>query len=171
MNASAIAPVSAAELLDAGAPPRPDLLSPVISGNSNILVYGAAGVGKTFFALGITWAAAAGGSFLGWRASRPLRVLYVDGELGPEAMRERLALFGDPPPQLQVFLPDPGKGRLDLTRVDDQHRLMERWGDPELVVLDSRRSLAPLRGGHGKRWEQFQHFLQRPKRPTAAPCW
>src|SRR6188508_2224945 len=154
MNANTIAPVSAVELIDAGTSPRADFLSHVISSNSNVLVYGASGVGKTFFALGVAWAAAAGGSFLDWRAPRAHRVVYVDGELGADDMRERLALFGAPPPQLQFFLPDLRTGPFDLTRVDMQQRLMERWGDPELVVLDSLTSLAALRGGDGKRWER-----------------
>jgi hypothetical protein len=164
MNASSFTPVSSVELMAAEMPSRADLLPPLISGDGSLLVYGAAGVGKTFFALGIARAAAAGGSFLGWRAPRAHRVVYVDGELGADEMRARLALLGGPLPHLQFFLPDRKKGPLlDLTRVDAQHRLMEQWGDPELVIFDSLASLAALRSGDDSRWEQLQHFLQRQK--------
>src|SRR4051812_14546944 len=92
-NATGLSLLTAAELLAADLEPRRDLLAPLLSSDSAALVYGPAGIGKSFFALGVAWAAASGGSFLGWQSPRPHRVLYVDGELGAAAMRERLALF------------------------------------------------------------------------------
>jgi putative DNA primase/helicase len=85
---------------------RPDLLAPLLASDTAALVYGPAGIGKSFFALGIAWAAAGGGSFLGWRSPRPHRVLYVDGELGAATLRERLALFGPPPAGLTIYSHD-----------------------------------------------------------------
>ena len=57
---------------------------------TGLSVLTAAGIGQGFFALGMAWAVASGGSFLGWRAPRSQRVLHVDGELAE--LRERLAL-------------------------------------------------------------------------------
>jgi len=162
MNASPLPTVSAAQLMADPVAPADDLLAPLIARNGSVLVHGAAGIGKTFFALGVAWAAATGGGFLGWRAARPNRVVYIDGELGADGMRKRLALFGTPPPGLQFFLPDRQRGPLlDLTRIETQHALMESWGDPELVIADCQSSLAALRGG--KRWDRLHHFLQRQK--------
>src|SRR6478609_9518026 len=93
-NARRLSILTAAELMAAELPPRRELLAPLMMSDTAALVYGPPGVGKSFFALGIAWAAASGGSFLGWRAPRPHRVLYVDGELGAAELRERLALFG-----------------------------------------------------------------------------
>ena len=59
-------------------------------------LYGPRGLGKTFVALGIAWAAASGASFLNWTASRPRRVLYIDGEMAAVDIRERLRLLGAP---------------------------------------------------------------------------
>src|SRR5689334_7442535 len=58
-------------------PERVSLLDPILSSNTLALLYGPRGLGKTFVALGIAWAVASGGSFLGWRAAaapgRPCR--------------------------------------------------------------------------------------------------
>src|SRR6478752_1273542 len=39
------------------------------------------GVGKTHMALGVAYAAASGGTFLRWKAPKPRRVCYIDGEM------------------------------------------------------------------------------------------
>jgi AAA domain len=165
MDANAFAPLSAARLMDAPLPPRVDVLSPLFARNTSALVYGPGGVGKSFFALGIAWAAATGGSFLGWHSPRRHSVLYVDGEMGAADMRERLALFGPPPATLGIVLPDLANGpMLDLARGDSSLRLMESWGRPELVVLDSLSSLAGLRSGDVERWDRLQRFLLRQRK-------
>jgi putative DNA primase/helicase len=110
-------------------------------------------------ALGIAHAAATGGSFLGWHAPRPHRVLYLDGYTAPAEMKRRLMLFGPPPDSLQFSLAayDTAPVR-DLTELESQARLMAGWRRPELVVLDDLTSLA---GPHGaaERWNALQRFL------------
>src|SRR5260221_8591767 len=96
-NATGLSVLTAAQLLAADLPPRTDVLAPLLASDSAALVYGPSGIGKSFFALAVAWAVAAGGSFLGWRAPRPQRVLYVDGELGAASLRERLPPFRPPP--------------------------------------------------------------------------
>ena len=59
-NATGLSILSAAELLAADIAPRRDLLAPLLAEDSAALVYGPAGIGKSFFALGIAWAAASG---------------------------------------------------------------------------------------------------------------
>lgn len=155
--------------MDLDLPRRTDVLAPLLASNGSALVYGPSGVGKTFFALGIAWAAASGGSFLGWRAGRPHRVLYVDGELGAADMRERLALFGRPPPGLELALPDLTDGPiLDLAEKAGPSRLMRGWNGPELVVLDSLSSLAGLRSGDAERWDRLQRFLMHQRKVNRA---
>src|SRR5260370_33998174 len=72
---------SASEFVAADLPERAALLDPILSSNSLALLYGPRGLGKSFLALGIAWAAASGTSFLDWRSRRPHRVLYIDGEM------------------------------------------------------------------------------------------
>ena len=152
--------IAAPDLAAAPLPERASILDPILSAKSLALVYGPRGLGKTFLALGIAWAAASGGSFLGWRAGRPHRVVYVDGEMAAVDMKRRLALFGEPPPSLDFMLADLHPGALpDLARFDGQHSLMEAWGRPDLVVLDNLSSLAGFQGGDPDSWNSLQRFL------------
>jgi hypothetical protein len=141
-------------------PERETILDPILATKSLALLYGPRGLGKTFVALGIAWAAASGASFLGWRASRPHRVVYVDGEMAATDLRERLAMLGPPPPALDLMVADLVDGLMpDLAHYDGQERLMASWGDPELIVLDNLASLAGWRRGDPDRWHELQNFL------------
>src|SRR6185437_16851592 len=136
-DATPLLPILPAARLRANLPPRGDLLSPWLGCDTAALVYGPPGIGKSFLALGIAWAVASGGSFLGWRSTRPRRVLYVDGEMGAAELSDRLALFGPLPdrlsPNLRIVPHDrPGGVRLDLGTEDGILRLMAGWNDPQL---------------------------------------
>jgi hypothetical protein len=162
MNASPVPTISAAALMDRELPRCSEILSPLLASNASALVYGPGGVGKSFFALGLAWAAASGGSFLGWHAPKPRRVHFVDGELGAVAVRERLALFGPPPPTLKLVLPevDDEAPAINLAQREGQYRLMESWGNPELVVLHTVSSLAALPRCDGEATHALQRFLR-----------
>lgn len=152
--------LTAPALLAAELPEREPILDPILATKSIALLYGPRGLGKTFVALGIARAAAAGESFLGWRAARPHRVLYLDGEMAAVDIRARLAGFGPAPPTLEFMLADLNQGPLlDLADPRSQGRLVQAWGDPELVVLDNLASLAGLRTGDPDRWSELQRFL------------
>src|SRR3954471_24145664 len=169
MDASPIPTISAPALMERDLPRARDMLGRLLASSDSALVYGPPGVGKSFFALGLAWAAASGGSFLGWRAPRPHRVQFVDGALGAAAVRERLALFGPPPAGLQLVLPDLDDGpALDLAQPAGQYRLMESWGDPELVVLDTVSSLAALPRCASETTDSLQRFLRHQRRSGRA---
>jgi putative DNA primase/helicase len=159
-NATGLSILTAAQLLAADLPRRRDVLAPLLACDTAALVYGPAGIGKSFFALGIAWAVASGTSFLGWQAPRPQRVLYVDGELGAAELRERLSLFGPPPERLMISAHGLGAGPLlDLSEEAGIVRLMAAWDDPALVVLDALSTLAGLASGDPERWDRLQRFL------------
>ena len=150
----------APELMVADLPARETILDPILATKSLALLYGPRGLGKTFLALGIAWAAASGGSFLGWNASRPHRVLFVDGEMAAVDMKERLRLLGSAPPTLEFMLSDMHAGSPpDLATQEGQIRLMESWGYPELVILDNLASLVGVKTGDPDAWNNLQRFL------------
>lgn len=150
----------AAALLQAGGEPQPFILDPILAPGGTALIYGRAGVGKSFLALGLALAAAGGGSFLGWTAPRPRKVLYLDGEMRREAVAERLRLFGPPPASLRMWLATEEHGSaLDLSTENGIVRLMASWGDVDLVVIDSLSSLAGITGHDPERWSEMRGFL------------
>jgi hypothetical protein len=168
-NTTDLSILSAADLMAADIAPRDDLLAPLVASDTAALVYGPAGIGKSFFALSLAWAVASGGSFLGWQSPRPHRVLYVDGEMGAASLRERLALFGPPPAGLAISAHDLGGGPLlDLSEELGLKRLTAAWDDPELVILDTLGSLAGLRSGDPERWDRLQRFLMHQRKHRRA---
>lgn len=54
------------------------------------MMYGDPGVGKTFFALSIACAVASGKQLLRWNVEEPRKVLYIDGEMAPTILKDRL---------------------------------------------------------------------------------
>jgi len=162
-------PLPATELMVANLPERQFLLDPILTNNTLALLYGPRGLGKTFVALGIAWAAASGSTFLNWTASRPHRVLYIDGEMAAVDLRDRLRLLGSAPPTLQVLMADLSTHSLpDLGYYEGQGRLQEIWGDPELVVLDNLSSLAGFKSGDPDCWTELQRFLMLQRRSGRA---
>jgi AAA domain-containing protein len=153
--------LSAPGLLAAQLAPRQPILAPLLAQKSLMMLYGPRGLGKTFVALGLAWAAAAGGDFLKWRATRPHRVLYLDGEMAAYDMKERVAMMGPPPETLQFLLADLERDRLpDLGDGRGQRALFERCGiKPDLLVLDNLASLVGLKSDGLNRWSAMQRFL------------
>jgi putative DNA primase/helicase len=161
MNSRPPSRLSAPELAAAASGAADFVLDPLLEAGDVALVFGPGGIGKSWLALGIAHAVAAGTPVLGWRPPRPRDVLYVDGRSTAGQLRRRLALFGPPPPALDLWLASRDDGPvLDLSCADGQERLVAGWGHPELVVLDDLASLAGLQGGDPDRWHELQRFLQ-----------
>jgi putative DNA primase/helicase len=90
-DASASLVIAAKLLRDVALQPRPMLLDPILARASLTLLCGPRGIGKTYLALSMALAVAGAGSALRWRAAKPARVLYVDGEMPRQTLLERLA--------------------------------------------------------------------------------
>src|SRR5271166_3871052 len=100
-------PLNAAQFLSLDLPPRQMLLDPWLPEKGLAMIYAPRGVGKTLLAMTCAYALAVGGAFLGWRATKPRRVLYLDGEMPGRTMQERLAAivggFDQQPPHPDYF--------------------------------------------------------------------
>jgi AAA domain-containing protein len=71
-------------------PPPDFLMGEVFHTTSRCMLSAATGLGKTNLVLAIAMRMAAGASFLHWKALRPARVLYIDGEMSRRLLKERL---------------------------------------------------------------------------------
>ena len=80
------------EWLKLDLPPRDYLIGEVMCTTSRFILFGETGVGKTLLAACAAGAIAAGAPFLGWEGRRPSRVMYLDGEMPAETLKERVEL-------------------------------------------------------------------------------
>lgn len=133
-------------------PPREQILSPWLLTQSLNMIYSWRGVGKTHVALGIAYAIAAGGTFLGWKAEKARRVMYIDGEMPGSALQDRLAAIvaaSDLQPQqgmLNIITPDLQSGAMpDLATKEGQEAINSVLGETEVIIIDNLSCLA--RGG------------------------
>lgn len=124
---------------------RESILEPWLSVQDLTMVFAGRGIGKTHFALGVAIAVATGGSFLDWKADKPRKVLYLDGEMSGTSMQGRIALhLGDRFPSdgyLRVFTPDlMSDSHLmpDLSTTDGQREIRGLiHDDTELIIVDN----------------------------------
>jgi AAA domain-containing protein len=137
------------ELLNYEFPVREPILNPVFLLGSLNMIFAKRGVGKTHASLGIAYAAASGGDFFGWQASRPFKTLFIDGEMPGSALQERLANIvsgsqKEPPENyFKILTIDANDGQMpDLSTFDGQQRIERLCDESELVVVDNLSCLA-----------------------------
>jgi KaiC/GvpD/RAD55 family RecA-like ATPase len=123
------------ELLATQFPDRQYLLWPWLREQESCMVYAAAGVGKSLFALSAAIAVAGRGSFLGWNVGAKTndgdwRVLYVDGEMHITDIQERARLLLDAVPDI-----DRSKVGANLSFLARQHQEPEA-GFPSITETD-----------------------------------
>jgi hypothetical protein len=153
---------SAAELLALNLPPREMLLAPWLESQSLTMVHAWRGLGKTHMALGIAYALASGGEVMGWRATRAVETLYVDGEMPGAALKGRVARIvassetEADPSFLRFVTPDLQTNGVmpNLGSQEGQQALDAVLGDAEVVVLDNLSCL--VRGGKENEAESWQ---------------
>ena len=127
------------------------------------------GVGKTHVGMGITYAVSSGGEFMRWRAPRPRRALYVDGEMPQELLQERClslrasAPFQPPTDEHFRFLAmdrQPLGTSINLALQEHQIALEAQLDDAEFLVLDNLSTL--VNGGRendAESWNEMQGWL------------
>lgn len=150
------------EFLTMKLPEREMILSPFLPSQGLCLLYAKRGVGKTHVAIGIAYAVAVGGHFLKWEATKPRKVLYIDGEMPAAAMQERLRrisvseeLKPPAPDYLRLITPDLQDGPMpDLSTLQGWAMLKELVGDSELIIIDNLSSL--FRSGVENEAESWQ---------------
>ncbi len=70
-------------------PPPDRLLGDLVTTTTRMFLVGRTGLGKTMLGFGLACGMASGAGFLHWRATRPAKVLYIDGEMPGELIRSR----------------------------------------------------------------------------------
>lgn len=113
------------------------------------MLHAPSGVGKTYYALALSYAISTGTPFLNYQIPAQRRVVYVDGEVGRDIIVERLN-------QIRNATPTPTEPMLDIAHVDmfdgdmpsianklAQERVYEPIvKDADVIVLDNEKALA-----------------------------
>ncbi len=141
-----VALVDYTTLLSLKIPERPCYL-PWLPEGGNTMVYGPRGVGKTFFQLALAVALTTGRNLWHWQCSAPVGVLYVDGEMQLDELRQRTTALMDLPPAAPLeFLTSQlvyqRCGGKDLVLTSDAMRqevvtILDARPDIRVVVLDN----------------------------------
>jgi hypothetical protein len=159
--------MNAEELLKAQFPQRGQILAPWLPEQGLAMIFAPRGVGKTWIALGASHIVAGGGQFLKWKAPRPRRVLYIDGEMPSVLLRNRYAeivrsLGTDIDPEnfklvAADFQPD---GLPDLSNLDAQRYYDRVIADADLIVVDNLSTIARgLRENEADSYAPLQSWL------------
>jgi hypothetical protein len=178
-GAPALKPVSLDELLKMELKPRAPIIGGLLHERGIIMAYAWRGVGKTWFALSLAYAIAAGGSFLRWETAKPRRVLYIDGEMPAVGLRERVepivAACETKPPEEDYFRFLPAdlheSGLPNLATEAGQAAVDAVLGNAEVVIFDNVSTLfISGRENEAESWLPVQTWLlklRRDNRPSA----
>jgi hypothetical protein len=175
-QAGGLKPITLTNFLDAKIPEREAILEGLLHQRATAMVYSWRGVGKTWFMLGLGWAAASAGQFLKWKAKRTHKVLHVCGELVASELQARLKIIAGPSADrghclnyrlLSSDLHD--YGIPDLASPEGQAAIERVLGDTELLLLDNISTL--FRAGvenEAESWVPVQNWFLKLRRRGVA---
>ncbi|MDR0828474.1 MAG: AAA family ATPase [Desulfovibrio sp.] len=144
--------VNIADFLRMEFSPREMLLEPILPRQGIMMLHAFRGAGKTYAALSLAYAVASGGVALcRWQCPDPARVLFIDGEMPAQTIKDRLGrlIIGsekEPPSDeyLRILTGDlqPDGIMPNLATEAGQEALEPFLADVDLVVLDNLSTLA-----------------------------
>jgi len=156
-------------------PPREMLLAPILPERSLAMLYAPRGLGKSWLALSIGLAVAAGAPLLRWSVPRQRNVLYVDGEMPLVSLQERLKAisvpFGTDIPNdaFRILAADQIDGGINLSTDEGQRSLEPLLEDVDLLILDNLSTLAStVSESASDAWVPIQNWLLRLRRQGIA---
>ena len=160
--------ISIVDFLEMDFPKRKMLLSPWLPEQGLAMVVAPRGIGKTFFGMNVAYAVAAGISYLGWEASEPKPVLYIDGEMPATVMQKRLAdIAGSTEkaavdfelitPDMQINKDREYMSMPDLATHEGQAELAAHTDRASLIVIDNIATLCRTgKENEGESWLAIQ---------------
>ncbi len=175
-----ITALSLREFVNREYPPADYLLYPLVAKEKIIQIWAAPGIGKTLFSLELACSLANGKAFLKyewWNNSKPVPVLYVEGEMSAIELQERINntinrysnegikfnfdLFKIAPLREQLnhsFDPlntEIGRKRLEL----QLEQMTQQFNQKPIIFLDNVSCLTNFQEKDGEAWISFMNFL------------
>jgi len=128
------------------------------------IIFASRGVGKTWFGLLIAKAVATGGRLGEWKAPDSAKVLYVDGEMPPDLMRDRDRGLGSGEVEFlnHEILFDRTEKVLNITEPAVQEAILQKCirDNIKLVMLDNLSTLVSgVKENDSFEWERLHNWL------------
>jgi len=158
--------VTSRELHDLHLTPRRKLLGDWFAEGDLGFIFAFRGVGKTWFALAMARALSTGGKLGDWQAHEPVKVLYVDGEMPADLMRDRCYGLGGNNDHLEflnheILFERAGKA-LNITNQEVQQATTQHCVAKGIKVLflDNLSTLASgMKENEADSWELVNNWL------------
>jgi len=159
--------VTSSELHDLELVPRKKLLGDWFCEGDLGFIFAFRGVGKTWLALAIAQALSTGRKLGDWQAHEPVKVLYVDGEMPLDLIRDRCeGLNGSNAGKLEflnheILFERTGKV-LNITKPEVQEAITQRCvkTGSKVLILDNLSTLASgMRENEADSWELVNNWL------------
>jgi RecA-family ATPase len=158
--------VTSSELYDLHLKPRRKLLGDWFCEGDLGFIFAFRGVGKTWLALAIAQALSTGGKLGDWQPHTPVKVLYVDGEMPPDLIRDRCKGLEASNNNLQflnheILFERTGKV-LNITNPEVQQAITQRCvhSGTKVLILDNLSTLASgMRENEADSWELVSNWL------------
>ncbi|MCK8784172.1 AAA family ATPase [Roseomonas sp. NAR14] len=141
-----------ASLLAEPYPAREPLLHPVLKQGESMMLWAQTGAGKTWLSLTMALAIAGGGTFIGWSAEKPRRVLLVDGEMAMEDLQDRLRVLAGTVEGLDAEAA--GSNLLILARQDQSADVLF----PDIGKEEGQDAVLRMAQGHGAELVLLDNF-------------
>jgi hypothetical protein len=166
MDALSAAVVTSSELHDLQLTPRRKLLGDWFCEGDLGFIFAFRGVGKTWLALAIAQALSTGGKLGDWQAHERVKVLYIDGEMPPDLMRDRCEGLQASNGNLEflnheILFERTGKV-LNIANPEVQQAIAARCVDTrsKVLVLDNLSTLASgMKENEADSWELVNNWL------------
>lgn len=136
--------------------------TPVFTARSINQLFAKRGTGKSMLSQAFAGIASVGGDFLNWKVLRPVRVLYVDGELPDAQIQQRMRELHPPGASINLVTLDSTPGGIpSLATAEGQAWLEKGLDGVELLILDSLATLAPFATNDEMLWTPLSSWLIR----------
>jgi hypothetical protein len=150
LHENTLVSISLSDFLAMKIEPQEAILEPWLNSKSLNMLHAKRGVGKTYMGLSIAHAVATGTNCLKWKAPKPRKVVYFDGEMSSYTLQSRLSAISEANlcepmllNNLSIFTPDLQKGPIpDLADRNWHDSVRGLIADAELVIVDNLSCLA-----------------------------
>lgn len=150
-------------------PPPPEyILGDWLTTHSCTMIHSPSGVGKSWFSMAIGLAVAGGGKIVKWDSPKPMKVLYVDGEMSANSCSKRLSLLRS---KMQfkeksllndnfMLIPSGNNKFVDSAGAINHYLSLIDEFDLNLLIIDNIRTLTSLMDENAaSSWKPINDFL------------